>query len=110
MIRSSMRSAGLALLLTMNGCGALVSSSGTGTRTPGLNVAEAALQGGSGQIALAVSEGVLRGSPNDVHAMEIKGDALSLLGDYDAAASVFQTLLARDPDSIRANTGLGRFK
>jgi Flp pilus assembly protein TadD len=108
MIRPSVRSAGLAVLLSMNGCGHLLSSSGTGAGTPGLNVAEAALQSGAGQIALAVSEGVLSRSPNDVHAQEIKGDALALMGDNENATAIFQALLARDPGSIRANTGLGR--
>jgi Flp pilus assembly protein TadD len=107
MIRSSVRSAGIALLLTMNGCGAVISS-GTGARTPGLNVAEAALDGGAGQIALQVSDGVLRGSPDNVHALEIKGDALTLLGDYDQAGAIFQALLAKDPNSVRAGIGLGR--
>ncbi len=107
MIRSSVRSAGLAVLLTMNGCGDLVSS-GTGAGTPGLNVAEAALQGGSGQIALQVSDGVLRSTPGNVRAMEIKGDALALLGAYDQATVIYQTLLAKDPNSIRATIGMGR--
>jgi Flp pilus assembly protein TadD len=110
MIRSSVRSAGLALLLTMGGCGSAVMSDSTGAGTPGLNVAEAALQGGSGQIALQVSDGVLRESPNDVHALEIKGDALTLLGDYDQAGAIFQALLAKDPNSVRAGIGLGRVR
>ncbi|HEX3991742.1 MAG TPA: tetratricopeptide repeat protein [Acetobacteraceae bacterium] len=109
MIRSSVRSAGLALLLTMNGCGALMSSS-TGAKAPGLNVAEAALDGGAGQIALQVSDGVLRDSPNNIRALEIKGDALTLLGDYDQAGQIFQALLAKDPNSARAGIGLGRVK
>ncbi len=108
MIRSSVRSAGLALLLTMGGCGTMVSSN-TG-RTPGLNVAQAALEGGAGQIALQVSDGVLRDSPNNVRALEIKGDALTLLGDYDQAEGIFQALLAKDPNSVRAGIGLGRVK
>ena len=112
MIRSSVRSAGLAILLTMNGCGDLGSFkfSDTGARTPGLNVAEAALQGGSGEIALQVSEGVLHESPNNVRALEIKGDALSLLGDYDDAIPIYQSLLAKDPNSVRATIGMGRIK
>jgi Flp pilus assembly protein TadD len=109
MIRPSVRSAGLAVLLTMNGCGNLVSS-GADIRSPGLSVAEAALEGGSGQIALQVSEGVLRKSPTNTQALEIKGDALTLLGDYDQAGAIFQALLAADPNSIRANIGMGRIK
>jgi Flp pilus assembly protein TadD len=112
MIRSSVRCAGLALLLTMNGCGNFGStiSSSTGARKPGVTVAEAALQGGSGQIALQVSEGVLRDSPHDTRALEIKADALTLLGDYDGATQVYQELLTKDPNSIRANIGMGRIK
>jgi Flp pilus assembly protein TadD len=109
MIRSSVRSAGLVILLTMNGCGSLVSS-GSGDKSPGLNVAQAALEGGAGQIALQVSEGVLLDSPNNVRALEIKGDALGMLGENDEAAAIFKTLLLKDPNSIRANTGLGRIK
>ena len=109
MIRSTVRSAGLALLLTMNGCGAIMSS-GTGARTPGLNVAEAALEGGAAQIALQVSDGVLRESPNNIHALEIKGDALTRLGDYDQAGAIFQALLEKDPKSVRAGIGLGRVR
>ncbi len=107
MIRSSVRSAGLALLIVMNGCGDLGSSL-TGAKLPGLNVAEAALQGGSGQIALQVSDGVLRGSPTNTRALEIKADALSLLGAYDQAAHIYQSLLLKDPNSSRATIGLGR--
>jgi Flp pilus assembly protein TadD len=109
-IRSAaLRSAGLAILLTMNGCGNLLSS-GSSNKSPALNVAEAALQGGAGEVALRVSDLYLQQTPNDIRAMEIKGDALSLLGNYDDAAAIFQALLAKDPSSIRANTGLGRIK
>ena len=41
MISTTVRSAGLAVLLTMSGCG-LLGSSDLGTRQPGLSVAEAA--------------------------------------------------------------------
>jgi Flp pilus assembly protein TadD len=111
-MRSSVRSAGLAILLTMNGCGELGSSIslGTGARAPSLKVAEAALQGGSGQIALQVTESVLQKSPDDVHALEIKGDALAQMGDYDDAIPVYQGLLAKDPNSTRATIGMGRIK
>jgi Flp pilus assembly protein TadD len=73
-------------------------------------VAEAALQGGSGQIALQVSEGVLRDSPRNVRALEIKADALTLLGDYDGATEIYQSLLEKDPNSVRATIGMGRIK
>jgi Flp pilus assembly protein TadD len=53
---------------------------------------------------------VLRDSPNNIRALEIKGDALTLLGDYDQAGQIFQALLAKDPNSARAGIGLGRVK
>jgi len=109
MIRSSVRSAGLAILLTVNGCGGLTSSS-SGTGTPALKIAQAALEGGSGQIALQVSEGVLSETPNNARALEIKADALTLLGDYDEASAIYLSLLAKDATSVRANTGLGRVR
>ena len=86
------------------------SRSGLGTGTPGLSVAEAALQGGAGQVALQVSESILRERPDDMAAREIKGDALTLLGQYDEATAVFQSVLAKNPNSLRANTGLGRIR
>lgn len=109
MIQPPIRAAALALLLTVNGCGG-VSRSGLGTSTPGISVAEAALQGGAGQVALQVSDAILREQPDNITAREIKGDALTLLGQYDQATAVFQALLAKNPDSVRANTGLGRIK
>lgn len=109
MMRSSVRSAGFAILLTMNGCGSFIPTD-PGTKSPGLNVAEAALEGGAGQIALQVSEGVLHEKPDNMQAMAIKGDALTLLGEYDQAAAAFQTILAKDPNSVRANIGLGRVR
>ena len=111
MIGTPVRVAALAILLSVNGCGVLSRLVSNPTpATPGLGVAEAALQGGSGQIALQVSDGILRDDPNNVGAREIKGDALTLLGQYDEATAVFQGLLAKDPNSIRANTGLGRIR
>lgn len=109
MIRPSVRSAGLAILLTMNGCGGL-SSSSTPSAAQGLNVAQAALDGGSGQIALQVSTGVLQTAPGNLRAMEIKADALTLLGSYDEATAAYLAILAKEPTSSRATLGLGRIK
>jgi Flp pilus assembly protein TadD len=103
------RAAALAALLLMNGCGDLLSS-GSGGATSGLNFAETALHSGAGQVALQVSESVLRASPNNTNAKEVKGDALTLLGQYDDATAVYQGLLAGDPNSVRANIGMGRIK
>jgi Flp pilus assembly protein TadD len=109
MIRSTARSAGVVILLAMNSCGSSTTSD-LGTRPPGLSVAEAALQGGSAEIALQVSNGILRGAPNNIAALAVKGDALSLLGAHDQAETIFNALMKMDPNSVRANIGLGRIR
>ncbi len=93
----------------VNGCGTLFPAK-TGANAPGINVAEAALKSGSGEVALQVTEGILRENPQNIAALEIRADALTLLGQYDEAAAIYQGLLAKDPDLTRATIGLGRIK
>ncbi len=76
----------------------------------GLNVADAALRGGSPQVALQVVTGVLNSDPNNTQALLIQGDALTLLGRNDAAATSFERALTRSPSSDRAQIGLGRLR
>ncbi|MSP02999.1 MAG: SPOR domain-containing protein [Acetobacteraceae bacterium] len=106
-IQSPVRAAALTLILAMNGCGT-ATFPGTGASLPGVNVAEAALRSGASQVALQVSEGILRETPGNIAAMEIQADSLTLLGAFDNATAIFLKLLEKDPTSIRANTGLGR--
>ena len=106
---SPVRAAALSLLLATGACGHFAFQD-PGIVRPGLNVAEAALRSGSGQIALQVSDNVLRDKPDNVAALEIKADALTLLGSLDEAAAIYETLLAKSPDSTRATIGLGRIK
>ncbi len=73
-----------------------------------LDTADAALRGGSAPVALQITGAVLANSPNNVQALEIQGDALTVIGQYDAARSAFETALQQDPSSDRARIGLGR--
>lgn len=103
------RAATLSLLLALSGCGGF-GLSRTSATVPGMTVAEEALRGGSPDMALRFSDSVLAASPGNVRALEIRGDALALLGESALAEQVFQELLRKDPDSVRANIGLGRLR
>ena len=101
--------AALSLSLLTAGCAGFAFRD-AGTARPGLNVAEAALQAGSGQIALQVSETLLRETPDNPGALQVKADALTLLGALDQAAEMYQRLLAKTPPSTRATIGIGRIE
>lgn len=99
----------LALVLGLAGC-ADTGSSNLTFGTPGLSVADAALRGGSPQVALQVTVGILARSPDNVEALAVRGDALTMLGQFDDASASFSRALQRDRSSIRAKTGLGRLR
>ena len=84
--------------------------SGFGTDQSSINVAEAALRGGSPQIALQVSGSVLASNPNNTQALIIQGESYTALGKLDEAGASFTAALQRDPDSVGAHVGLGRVK
>jgi tetratricopeptide (TPR) repeat protein len=107
--RPSARVAAMAAMLVASGC-ASTQVSYSGMDAPGLRTADEALRVGSTQLALQVSESVLRTAPSNGNALEIKADALAQLGKTDEAAAIFQTLLSQNPDNIRANIGMGRIK
>jgi Flp pilus assembly protein TadD len=81
-----------------------------GSASTGLNVADAALRGGSPQVALQVVNEVLAHDPANTQALLIQGDALTLQGRNDAAAASFERALARSPSSERGLIGLGRLR
>ncbi len=81
-----------------------------GNNQPGLEVAEAALQGNTPQIALQVAENVLSRNPHNAKALCIKGDALTTLGRMDEAGAAYSQALQIDSGSTRAKTGLGRLQ
>jgi predicted Zn-dependent protease with MMP-like domain/predicted negative regulator of RcsB-dependent stress response len=68
-----------------------------------LQLAEQALEAGELEDALAFSEQALLKAPNDLDALEIKGLALSELGEWERADEAFETLLVQAPGHV---TGL----
>jgi Flp pilus assembly protein TadD len=81
-----------------------------GTGQPGLNVAQAALSGGSPDIALNVTKNILAKDPNDVPALLSQGDAFSALGRLPEAEASYAKALVADPMSVGAQIGLGRLR
>jgi Flp pilus assembly protein TadD len=73
-----------------------------------LNVADAAIAGGDPDMALSVSQSVLKDDPNNVDALIHEGDAYYALGRCPAAMAAYQAALQRDGKSAAAETGLGR--
>ena len=73
-----------------------------------LGIADSALRGGSAPVAMQITDAVLASSPDNAAALEVRGDALTALGQYDTAQVVFGRALRANPSSIRARIGLGR--
>ena len=78
--------------------------------TGGVGVAEAALRGGSPQIALQVASNILVKSPGNTQALVVQGEALTELGRLPEAEASFDAALKPNRQSIRALVGLGRVK
>ncbi|HEY1935309.1 MAG TPA: tetratricopeptide repeat protein [Acetobacteraceae bacterium] len=76
--------------------------------TPGLNVAKAALDGGSPQIALQVVDRILTTLPDSEAALVVQGDALTALGRPVEGTVSYNKALAVNPASVGARIGLGR--
>lgn len=81
-----------------------------GNGQPGLDVARAALSGGSPDIALNVTNGILAKDPGNAPALVSQGDAFSALDRPDDAQASYAKALAGDPDSVGAEIGLGRLR
>lgn len=81
-----------------------------GEGKPGLNVAIAALSGGSPDLALTVSTSVLSQEPKNVAALVVKGDALSALNRAEEASASYSQALAAEPTNTGAQIGLGRLR
>jgi Flp pilus assembly protein TadD len=77
---------------------------------PGIDVAQAALRGGSPQIALQIVGNILSKDPANDPALTVQGEALTALGQLDEAATSFETVLQHDPASVAAHIGLGRVR
>lgn len=77
-----------------------------GDRT--LNVARSALAGGNPEMALSVTNAVLKSSPNDPEALIDRGDAYYLLKNCGRASADYQHALRSAPHAAMAELGLGR--
>jgi Flp pilus assembly protein TadD len=77
---------------------------------PGVNIADAALDGGMPQTALDVTRTILQSDPHNVDALERQGIALTQLNQPDAAMEAYQRALAVDPAAPTALLGLGRLQ
>ena len=109
MTHSPVRSAAFLAMLLVAGC-STHSMPMLGNGQPGLEVAEAALQGNTPQIALQVADNVLSRNPRDAKALAIKGDALTTLGRMEEAGAAYSQALQIDRGSTRAKIGLGRLQ
>lgn len=98
----------LFLAAALAGCSGGAPQTGSGEAS--LRVAAAALTGGSPRVALQVAQNILAQSPNDVPALLVRGDALTMLGQNDDAAEAFEHALKREPSSGHAKLGLGRIR
>ena len=73
-----------------------------------LNVADAAISGGDANMALSISQSILKDDPDNVDALVHEGDAYYALGRCLPAQAAYQLALKYDAKSSPAQTGLGR--
>lgn len=104
-----MRGVTLCMLILLCACSPR-GSTGVGSGPPGIDVADAALKGGSPEIALQISDSLLARHPGNEAVLLTRGEALTALGRPDEAAANFAQALAANPDSVGAHIGLGRLK
>ena len=101
-----MRAGPLLLVLLLAACGH--TQSDVSGLTPGIDVAQAALRGGSPQTALQLAGNVLARDPVNEAALVIQGDALTDLGRVDEARASYNLALKSNGASVGADVGLGR--
>ncbi len=75
-----------------------------------MDVADAALRGGSPELALQIAGGILTRYPGNEAALLTQGEALTALGRTEEAAVSFQQALVANPGSVGGNIGLGRIR
>jgi Flp pilus assembly protein TadD len=73
-----------------------------------LNVADAAIAGGDPNMALSISQSILKDDPNNVDALVHEGDAYYALNRCLPAEAAYQNAIKYDSKSSPAETGLGR--
>jgi len=101
-----MRGRALVFLVLLAACGRTATD--ISSLQPGVDVAQAALRGGSPQTALQIVGHVLETAPGNEAALVVQGDALTDLGRVDEARISYDSALKSNPLSIGADSGLGR--
>ncbi len=96
-------------LLLLAGCSLGATSEGK-VGVPGVNIADAALDGGMPETALNVTRSILQSNPRDVDALERQGTAVAQLNQPDAAMEAWQRALTIKPAAPVALLGLGRMQ
>ena len=103
-----MRVAVFVVVLSLAACGSSVSD--LSRNQPNVDVARAALRGGSPQAALGIVSGVIARDPSNAGALIVQGDALTAEGRYDEARLSYDAVLRRDRSSVGAELGLARLQ
>lgn len=101
-----MRHGPLLLVLLLAACGQ--TQSVISGLQPGVDVAQAALRGGSPQTALQLASNVLANDPGNEAALVVQGDALTDLGRFNEARDSYNRALKSNSESVGAQIGLGR--
>jgi Flp pilus assembly protein TadD len=96
----------LLLALFLSACGGMQMSQDTSKKDGAL--AETALNAGTPDIALRLSDATLAKAPNDTDALIRRGEALTELGRLEEARESLRTTVAGNPRNARALIALGR--
>ena len=104
-----MRGLILFVVLCLAACGP--TTTGMTPDRQSVDMARAALRGGSPQTALQIlSESASKGPAPSTAALVVQGDALTQLGRYDEAELAYTSALRRDDKSPGALIGMGRLR
>jgi len=102
----SISAALLVLLMVVSGCSVGRSSADEAKKEAGL--AEAALNAGTPEVALHLTDAMLEKNPTDADALSQRGEALTQLGRLDEARESLRRAVAGQPRNVRALLALGR--
>jgi Flp pilus assembly protein TadD len=105
-MHSAIRKSPLALMLLVAACG--VGQSRDSSRKTDATLAETALDAGTPQLALNLSDETLAKNPNDADALMRRGEALTEMGRLDEARDSLRKAVATQPRNVRALLSLGR--
>jgi Flp pilus assembly protein TadD len=103
-----MRGLCLLLLLALAACGSSLTSLNPDHQS--VEMARAAMKGGSPQTALQILADSSAHQAPSVEALNLQGDALTSLQRYDQAQMAYTQALQKDPQSPGAMVGIGRLQ